>query len=290
MRVMRFRPCIDIHDGRVKQIVGGTLTSSSSSSSWSSSSPSSSSSSSTQSSEQVSVNFETEIKAGHFASLYRQDDLPGGHVIMLGRSAANEAQAQSALSAYPGGLHVGGGINPENAKRYLTLGASHVIVTSYVFQDGLIAWDRVKEMQRAIGKNRLVLDVSARKLASDGEEDENGRYMVVTDRWQKWTKFEVNADNVGRLGEECDELLIHAVDVEGLKQGFDVNLIRQLADWVTCPVTYAGGIVTIDDLNEARGAGRGLIDVTIGSALDIFGGTLPYSDVVKWQRIQEETT
>lgn len=282
MRVMRFRPCIDIHDGRVKQIVGGTLTSTSSSS------PSPSSSS--QTSEQVSVNFETEIKAGHYASLYRQDALPGGHVIMLGRSEANEAQAESALSAYPGGLHVGGGINPENAKRYLTLGASHVIVTSYVFQDGLIAWDRVKEMQRAIGKNRLVLDVSARKLATDDDDDdENGRYMVVTDRWQKWTEFEVNGDNVGRLGEECDELLIHAVDVEGLKQGFDVNLIRQLADWVTCPVTYAGGIATIDDLDDARNAGRGLIDVTIGSALDIFGGTLPYSDVVKWQRIQEET-
>lgn len=259
MRTMRFRPCIDLHAGRVKQIVGGTLRDDTSS---------------------PQVNYETTESASYFAGLYARDRLPGGHVIMLG--PGNERQAMSALQTYPGGMHVGGGIHPENAGRFLDYGASHVIVTSYVFRDGDIAWDRVNEMVDAVGRNRLVLDISCRIR--------NGTYYVCTNRWQRWTQFQVNEENVGRLGELCDELLVHAVDVEGKCAGIDLNLVEKLSHWTPCPTTYAGGATSITDLNLARDAGRGLIDVTIGSALDIFGGPLRYADTVAWQREEEART
>lgn len=259
MRTMRFRPCIDLHDGRVKQIVGGTLRDDRSS---------------------PDVNFETTESAGYFASLYQRDRLPGGHVIMLG--PGNESQAMAALGAYPGGMHVGGGINPKNACRFLEAGASHVIVTSYVFRGGDIIWDRVQEMAHAVDRSRLVLDVSCRKR--------NGTYFVCTDRWQKWTEFQVNEENIGRLSEQCEELLVHAVDVEGKRAGIDLELVEKLSCWAMSPITYAGGATSIMDLDLARDAGRGLIDVTIGSALDIFGGSLRYADAVDWQRREETHT
>lgn len=257
MRAMRFRPCIDLHDGRVKQIVGGSLN---------------------DSDKNVETNFETEESAAHFANLYRRDRLPGGHVIMLG--PGNEAQAISALNAFPDGLHVGGGIHPGNAGEYLSQGASHVIVTSYVFRDGEIDWSRVQNMISAVGKERLVLDVSCRKR--------DRKYIVCTDRWQKWTDVEVDVETVGRLADVCDQLLIHAVDVEGKRDGIDVELIENLGQWAACPITYAGGVRSLFDLDLARDAGRSLIDVTIGSALDIFGGSLRYSDAVEWQRKEEK--
>ncbi len=255
MRAMRFRPCIDLHNGRVKQIVGGTLTDGA----------------------EPTTNFETELPPSHFADLYRRDNLPGGHVIMLG--PGNDAAACDALAAFPGGMHVGGGIVPGNAARYLDAGASHVIVTSYVFNGGRIDWDRVLNMVRAVGKNRLVFDLSCRKRDS--------RYYVCTDRWQKWTEFALNGDNLARLGELCDEILVHAVDVEGKKSGIDLELVERLAEWATVPITYAGGVRSIADLEQARLVSRGRVDVTIGSALSIFGGSLQYSDAVKWQREQE---
>lgn len=259
MRTMRFRPCIDIHDNRVKQIIGGTLS---------------------DTGESPETNFETDKSPAYYASLYRQDNLPGGHVIMLG--PGNEDTAIKALNAFPDAMHIGGGIQPSTAARFLNAGASHVIVTSYVFREGLIVWERVEEMIQAVGKRRLVLDVSCRKR--------NGQYFVCTDRWQKWTDFELNARNFERLGNYCDEILVHAVDVEGKQAGIDVDLIQRLSEWATVPVTYAGGVKTMLDMAIAKERGRGLIDVTIGSALDIFGGPLKYEDAVRWQREEEKVS
>lgn len=256
MRTMRFRPCIDIHDGRVKQIIGGTLNDKGAS---------------------PATNFETDLSPAYFAEMYQRDRLPGGHVIMLG--PGNEDVACLALNAFPDGMHVGGGINPENAGRYLEAGASHVIVTSYVFRGGEIVWERVEDMVNAVGKQRLVLDVSCRKR--------EGQYYVCTDRWQKWTDFALDARNFERLGDRCDEILVHAVDVEGKKSGIDLDLVEKLASWATVPVTYAGGVRSLIDMDLAKERGRGLVDVTIGSALDIFGGNLKYEAAVEWQRKEE---
>lgn len=252
----RFRPCIDLHAGRVKQIVGGTLS---------------------DSARNPETNFETDLPPRHFAEMYYRDNLPGGHVIMLG--PGNGKAASDALGAFPGGLQAGGGVNPDNAGILLDAGASHVIVTSYVFRDGDIDWDRVDGMVQAVGKERLVLDVSCRKR--------DGEYIVCTDRWQKWTEFALDGDTVGRLGDRCDELLVHAVDVEGKRAGMDEYLLGNLADWATVPITYAGGVRTVDDMDTADSVGRGIVDVTVGSALDIFGGTLRYEDAVRWERAQE---
>lgn len=256
MRVMRFRPCIDIHDRRVKQIVGDTLKDDCTS---------------------PATNFDTNKSPAYYANLYQRDRLPGGHVIMLG--PGNENVACEALNAFPDGMQIGGGIYPGNAGRYLSEGASHVIVTSYVFREGQIIWERVEEMARTVGKQRLVLDVSCRKR--------DGEYYVCTNRWQKWTDFVLNDKNFESLGKWCDEILVHAVDIEGKKGGIDLELVERLAGWATVPVTYAGGVRSLLDLDMARGIGRRLVDVTIGSALDIFGGTLKYEDAVKWQRAEE---
>ncbi|CAN8068079.1 unnamed protein product [Agarophyton chilense] len=212
--------------------------------------------------------------------MYRDDRLPGGHVIMLG--PGNQEAACQALKAFPGGMHVGGGIQPKTSGYFLDAGASHVIVTSYVFREGTIAWERVNEMIRTVGKSRLVLDVSCR--------ERDGEYFVCTDRWQKWTDFRLDARNFEELGCHCDEILVHAVDLEGKKAGIDLKLIRALATWATVPVTYAGGVQTFTDLELAKSEGRGLVDVTIGSALDIFGGQMKYKDAVRWQRLQEKTS
>lgn len=226
------------------------------------------------------TNFETEESPAHFASLYSRDRLPGGHVIMLGEG--NQKAACDALQAFPDGLHIGGGIRPSNAGFFVDAGASHVIVTSYVFTEGVIVWERVKEMIYAIGKERLVLDVSCRKR--------DGEYYVCTDRWQKWTDFKLSARNFSLLGDHCDEILVHAVDVEGKKDGIDRDLVSRLSSWATVPVTYAGGVQSLSDLELVKNEGRGLVDITIGSALDIFGGTLKYNDAVKWQREHELAT
>ena len=252
---MRFRPCIDLHDGKVKQIVGGTLSDRG----------------------HPVTNFQTERSPADFARMYQDDRLPGGHVIMLG--PGNEAAALAALRAYPGGLQVGGGINPDNAQQYLDAGASHVIVTSFVFREGRIAYENLARLVHAVGKDRLVLDLSCRKR--------EGAYFVVTDRWQKFTGVEVSQDNLQRLAEHCSEFLVHGVDVEGMRQGIEHDLVRALSDWSPLPTTYAGGARTLDDLDLVNSLGRGRIDLTIGSALDIFGGDLPYRRVVEWHRQRE---
>jgi phosphoribosylformimino-5-aminoimidazole carboxamide ribotide isomerase len=249
-----FRPCIDLHEGKVKQIVGGSLTDDGAT---------------------LRTNFVSERSAGWFAEIYRRDGLKGGHVIMLG--SGNESAAKEALGAYPGGLHVGGGINLDNAQSYLDAGASHVIVTSWVFRDGKLDWDRLKSLVAKIGKQRLVLDLSCRRKAND--------YFVVTDRWQKFTELTVSQKTLQELAIWCDEFLIHAVDVEGLCRGVDLELVEKLGAWTPIPTTYAGGASTLKDLEEVTSVGKGKIDLTIGSALDLFGGKgVRYEDVVKFNQ------
>ncbi len=256
-----FRPCIDLHEGKVKQIVGGTL----------SNDPSA-----------VRTNFVSERPASWYAELYKRDGLKGGHVIMLG--PGNEQPAREALAAYSGGLQIGGGINAENARAWLDAGASHVIVTSWVFYNGQLDWDRLRKLVDVVGRKQLVLDLSCRKRRAD--------YVVVTDRWQKFTDLTLSADTLSRLSAHCAEFLIHAVDVEGLCRGIDVELVKQLGEWTTIPTTYAGGANSPEDLEQVTRLGKGRVDLTIGSALDIFGGKgVKYADVVAFnnRQITQET-
>lgn len=251
-----FKPCIDLHEGRVKQIVGSTL--------------------SDDASKGPVTNFESARPSEDFAAMYRKDGLGGGHVIMLG--PGNEAAAKAALQAYPGGLQVGGGITPANAPGYLAAGASHVIVTSYVFRDGALDHARLAELVAAVGPKRLVLDLSCRRKERDGP------FYVVTDRWQKFTTLALSAATLKELAAHCDEFLVHAVDVEGKQSGVERDLVRALGEWSPIPVTYAGGARSLDDLELVSRLGNGRVDLAIGSALDIFGGQLPYAEVVQWCR------
>jgi len=249
-----FRPCIDLREGRVVQIVGGTL----------GDDPAA-----------VRTNFVSERPAAWFAELYRRDGLTGGHVIMLG--PGNEAAARSALAAYPGGLQIGGGVNAANARSWLEAGASHVIVTSWVFRDGRVDAERIDELVKVVGRERLVLDLSCRKRGAE--------YFVVTDRWQKFTDVTLTAATLEQYSASCAEFLIHAVDVEGLCRGIDAELVSDLGRWSPLPVTYAGGANSLMDLESVARLGAGKVDLTIGSALDIFGGNgVRYAEAVAFNR------
>ncbi len=252
---MRFRPCIDLHDGRVKQIVGSTLQDSDSAS--------------------LQTNFSSKFPPSHYARMYQRDNLVGGHVIMLG--PGNEEAAIDALAGWPGGLQLGGGITAENAEQWLERGASHVIVTSHVFHDGQLDEDRLHRLCRLTGRDRLVLDLSCR-WKDDG-------YYVVTDRWQNFTELRIESEVLAELADSCDEFLVHAVDVEGKCMGVDERLIDLLAVHATIPTTYAGGVGSMRDLYLVRDAGMGRLDATVGSALDIFGGSgCSYEEVVAFHR------
>ena len=252
-----FRPCIDLHEGKVKQIVGGTL----------GAGPG-----------RLQTNFVSDRPAAWYAELYRRDGLKGGHVIMLG--PGNDAEARAALRAYPGGLQVGGGVNLGNARSWLGAGASHVIVTSWVFRGGQVDWERLAQLVEAVGKSRLVLDLSCRRRGEG--------YFVVTDRWQKFTDLAISRENLEKLSAWCAEFLIHAVDVEGQCRGVDQELVSNLGQWSPIRTTYAGGASSQADLEAVTRLGQGRIDLTIGSALDIFGGTgLRYEDAVAFnQRLE----
>ncbi len=247
-----FRPCIDLHSGKVKQIVGGSLS---------------------ENPETLKTNFVADRPAEWFADLYRQDQLTGGHVILLDQSNENKAAARSALKAFPGGMQIGGGIQLENASDYLDCGASHVIVTSWVFHDGKLDIDRLSALISKVSRQRLVLDLSCRK--------KDGHYYVVTDRWTRFTEMEVNSETLKWLSDYCDEFLIHGVDVEGLKQGMDLELIQLAADAEAAPTTYAGGARSIEDFKTVYEISRGRVALTMGSALDIFGGNVSYREVVE---------
>ncbi|MFH2091983.1 MAG: phosphoribosylformimino-5-aminoimidazole carboxamide ribotide isomerase [Pseudomonadota bacterium] len=249
---MRFRPCIDLHEGKVVQIVGGTLKD--------------------LDQQNPVTNFQSLRASSEFARMYQKDNLKGGHVISLG--PGNTKAALAALNAYPGGLQYGGGVSPSNAGQYLDAGASHVIVTSYVFSDGKIDFDKLKILVNSVGKKNLVLDLSCRQ--------KDDIFWIVTDRWQKYTDVSVNKKTLAQLAGYCDEFLVHGVDVEGKMQGVQTELVELLGKHSPIPVTYAGGVSRFSDLDRVKALGLNRVDLTIGSALDIFGGSISYQDVVSW--------
>lgn len=249
---MKFRPCIDIHNGKVKQIVGGTLK---------------------DQGDLAVENFVSGQDASYYAELYKRDGIRGGHIILLnGKDSPyyeqDCIQAEKALKTYPQGLQIGGGINLSNAESFLNMGASHVIVTSYVFKDGKIHYERLKALSSRIGSRSLVLDLSCRKR--------DGAYYIVTDRWQTFTEEKVTFETLDVLAPYCDEFLVHAVDVEGKASGVEVELARLLGKWNKKKITYAGGVGSLEDLDILKEACKGRLDVTVGSALDLFGGPIPY--------------
>jgi phosphoribosylformimino-5-aminoimidazole carboxamide ribotide isomerase len=257
MMNMEFRPCIDIHNGQVKQIVGGSLT---------------------DINDNAKENFVATQDAAFFAKLYKEAGIKGGHIILLNPASseyyeATKEQAIQALREYPGGLQVGGGITPDNAKEYLEAGASHVIVTSYVFYGGHIDYERLQKMVLSVGKEHLVLDLSCKKIGNE--------YRIVTDRWQKVTEEVVSLELMDRLAGFCDEFLIHAVDVEGKANGIEAQLAEMLGEWDGLPITYAGGVHSYEDLDLLKELGQERLNVTIGSALDLFGGSMEWKEVMR---------
>lgn len=253
--IMKFRPCIDLHGGTVKQIVGSTL--------------------SDERPEVLQTNFTAEKSSSWYAELYKKDNLTGGHIIKLG--PGNDEAATEALGAWPGGMQIGGGITADNAIEWLDRGASHVIVTSYVFSDGVIDKNRLSKLVDRVGKSRLVLDLSCRRRADD--------YYIVTDRWQNFTEVAISEQVLDELAGCCDEFLIHAADVEGKCSGIEQVLVEKLAHWSPLPTTYAGGVRDRADMELVQTLGRGRIDITIGSALDIFGGeTITYREAVEFSK------
>ena len=249
---MKFRPCIDLHQGIVKQIVGSSFRD--------------------QGSKRLQTNYHSQKSAVWFAEKYKNDNLQGGHIIQIG--TGNEIAAKLALSAWPGGMQVGGGINLDNAMQWIDAGASHVIVTSWVFQKEKIIEDRIQKLRKKIGKERLVLDLSCRK--------KNNKYWIVTDRWQNFTREEVTYQVLDHLSTFCNEFLIHAVDVEGKCAGIEAELVLFLGKWSKIPITYAGGIRSDSDIVQINKLGNGILDFTVGSALDIFGGKqLTYQKLIR---------
>lgn len=254
---MKFRPCIDIHNGCVKQIVGGSLADRNSS---------------------ADENFVSEQGGDFYARLYKSRGLTGGHVIILNPAGseyyeADRRQAFAALSEFPGGLQIGGGVNDENAAEYLEKGASHVIVTSYVFKDGSISFERLERLKSAVGAEHIVLDLSCRKR--------DGKYFIVTDRWQKFTDMEVTKENILMLKGYCDEFLVHAVDAEGKQKGIEEGIASLLGNTEGIISTYAGGIGSYEDIELLRTLGKGNVDFTVGSGLDIFGGRLSFEKIAE---------
>ena len=255
----KFRPCIDLHDGKVKQIVGSSLSDSGAG---------------------LKTNFETDRSPAWFAELYKKDGIKGGHVIMLGKGNVDAAKA--ALAAYPGGLQVGGGITADNAMEYIDAGASHVIVTSWIFPEGKLDRERLERLSQTVGRERLVLDLSCKRVS---DPEDSTRWKIAINRWQTLIDIEITTETLNDLARYCDEFLIHAADVEGKQQGMDDELIMFLAENSPIPCTYAGGAKSLKDLEHCKKISNGMIDLTIGSALDLFGGKgVKYEDCVRFNK------
>ena len=249
----QFRPCIDLHAGKVKQIVGGTLRDNGSG---------------------PEENFVSDRPPSWFAQRYSGDNLRSGHVIQLG--AGNDKAARDALAAWPGGMQLGGGVNIRNAVEWLEAGASHVIVTSWLFNDeAQLSEDRLQELSREVGRERLVVDLSCRRTESG--------WRVAMNRWQTMTNIDITTATLETLAEWCSEYLIHAADVEGLCRGIDAGLVGLLGSWAGIPMTYAGGVASMKDVQLISEQSEGKVDFTVGSALDIFGGKgVSYDELLTW--------
>lgn len=266
----RFRGCIDIHAGQVKQIVGGTLTQDDLSSST------------------TTENFVSTKPSSFYADLYKSNKVEGCHVIKLGSNPANDKAAQLACQIWPHHLQVGGGINLDNALLWLdTYQASHIILTSWLFSDNggvqEFDWNKLKTVSSLVGKQRLIIDLSCRTVVEDGSTN----WVVAMNKWQTLTSNKLSRDFLHEVAEYCDEFLIHAADVEGLCKGIDQDLVSKLGEW--CPpgfegkIVYAGGAKLVKDLELVDSLSQGKVDVTYGSSLDIFGGKLvKFEDLVKW--------
>jgi len=241
----KFRPCIDLHNGKVKQIVGSSLS---------------------ENESELKENFISQKPAEWYAELYKKDGLKGGHIIMLG--AGNEEAAERALKAYPNGMQIGGGINSENAEKYLEAGAAAVIVTSYIFPNGKFSLENLKAISSKIGKENLVVDLSCYGAQN--------KWIVAINRWQTLTDFHITKENLEMISEYCFEFLVHAASVEGKQQGMDLELIEFLGANSPILATYAGGANSLKDFETCDKLSNGRVDLTIGSALDIFGGSVPY--------------
>lgn len=253
---MKFRPCIDIHGGKVKQIVGSSIGKSA-----------------------VQENYVSEQDASYYASLYKEDGASGGHIILLDKPNSEAykrdlIQAQEALRVFSGGMQIGGGMNSENALNFIKKGASHVIITSYVFDGDDILWEHIAKLKSAVGKEHIVFDLSCRRVGN--------KYYIVTNRWQNITDIEVNSELFEMLAEHCDEFLVHAVDAEGLSDGIEVDLVKLLGHWHGIPVTYAGGVKSFEDIDKIKNASDGKLDFTIGSSLNLFGGQMDYKKVLEY--------
>lgn len=257
---MEFRPCIDIHNGHVKQIVGSSL----------------------KDSGEVKENFVSDKNADYFASLYRANNLKGGHAIILNKFGTNEyedskEQAIKAFNAYPEGIQIGGGINDSNASDFINLGASALIVTSFLFEENVLSFEKMKRLSSTVGKDRVVFDLSCREI--------NGEYYITTNRWQTITDTRVDLDLLDKMSEYCFEYLIHAVDVEGKSNGPETKLLEKLSEYEGNAITYAGGIHSYSDIELIKEIGKGRINFTIGSSLDLFGGNLSFDKIIKMQSI-----
>lgn len=269
---MKFRPCIDIHNGKVKQLVGGSLK---------------------DEGDVAKENFVATSDSTYYANLYKEEGLKGGHIIILNSKDSpfyedSKKQAVDALKAYNGGMQIGGGINAANAKEFIDYGASHVIVTSYIFEDGKLSYERLMRLVDAVSKDKIVLDLSCRK--------KNGDYYVVVDRWQTFTDMKLTKESLKELANYCDEFLIHGVDVEGMGAGMEEDLVKILVEYVKensgnvngaledklSNVTYAGGLGSYENIERFKEISEGLLDYTIGSALDLFGGKLEFKKVLKY--------
>ncbi|RDW84740.1 phosphoribosylformimino-5-aminoimidazole carboxamide ribotide isomerase [Coleophoma cylindrospora] len=254
----KFRPCIDLHSGQVKQIVGGTLTTAAA---------------------DLKTNYVSKLPAGHFAKLYKENGLDGAHVIMLG--PGNEEAAREALSEWKGGLQIGGGITDQNAKQWIEWGAEKVIITSFLFPSGKFSQERLEAVLAALGgdKSKLVIDLSCRK--------KDNTWFVAMNKWQTLTDMEVDEKSIKSLEPYCSEFLIHAADNEGLQKGIDEQLVQKLAEWCSIPVTYAGGGRNLQDLDHVKTLSEGRVDLTIGSALDVFGGSgVTFEECCQWNKKQ----
>ncbi|SFP77893.1 1-(5-phosphoribosyl)-5-[(5-phosphoribosylamino)methylideneamino] imidazole-4-carboxamide isomerase [Butyrivibrio proteoclasticus] len=261
---MKLRPCIDIHNGKVKQIVGSSLV---------------------DDGDMARENYVSSKDAAFYSNMYRELGLSGGHVILLNAVDSpyyemTKQQAIGALMANPGLLQVGGGITADNAQEFIEAGASHVIVTSYVFKNGKISYTNLKKLLKAVGKERIVLDLSCKAKNDKDVHVQGASYYIVTDRWQKMSDVRLCNETLEELSNYCDEFLVHAADVEGKQNGIEEKVVKVLADWGKIPITYAGGVGKISDIEKLKKLGKGKLDVTIGSALDIFGGHLVMNDVI----------